>query len=176
MRWSSISLPACQEFRNVVMTARTYGGAVKRSVFTSFWPRVLTTVLHHVSRSQRPHWGNLRKEVSDSPCRDDSEEQKHQDISLDVWEGKLEANDEWLVFAVQPVVLSHIFFKTPNCEFSFLHREPRSCSWEVGEDPLDRKAVSVGSLSLYVFKESEYIENGKDGCDSIRARHLQMLQ
>jgi len=37
--------PACHELRKVVITARTYGGAVRRRVSTSLFFKVATTVL-----------------------------------------------------------------------------------------------------------------------------------
>jgi hypothetical protein len=67
------------------MTANTYGGAVKRSVSTSLYFRVATTVLETVRIYGRLRSSRYsREEVRNRSRSNDSKEKDHQNISLNI--------------------------------------------------------------------------------------------
>jgi len=72
------------------------------------------------------------KEISDGSGGDDSKEHEHQNISFDIRECKLSTLKETLLLRINPIILSNIFFQTPNGKLSFLFSQPSSGSWEVG--------------------------------------------
>jgi hypothetical protein len=141
-------LPACHELRKVVMTAKTYGGAVNSKVFTSLYLSVLTTVLADVSYEVQDSRANVREEIRHCSRRNNAKEHKHENISLDVRERKLQSNLERLMLAVNPIVLAYIFVESPNSQLTLFLSQPGRSSWEVWQNEVAEGSDCYGSHSF----------------------------
>ena len=73
-----------------------------------------------------------REEVGHRPARNDTEQQHHKHICLDIQERELGALPEGLMLRVNPIILADILLKTPRRQSTFLLCQPRGCPREVG--------------------------------------------
>lgn len=62
--------------------------------------------------------------------------QAYQNPHLDIHERRLETVPERLIFTVNPVVLTNVFFKSPDSHGCFLFIQPTSCAREIGQQEI----------------------------------------
>lgn len=84
------------------------------------------------------------EEVCDGATGDDTKQQCHENICLDVCKGQLEAMPEGLSFTADPIVHANIFLQSPGSQLALFLRQPLGRTREVGEDEEGKESNSDG--------------------------------
>jgi hypothetical protein len=88
------------------------------------------------------------EEVGDGATSDNTKQQCHENICLDVCKGELEAVPERLSFAADPIVHTNILLKPPGGELALFFRKPLGGTREVGEDEESNEGNSDGDCAF----------------------------
>lgn len=63
---------------------------------------------------------DLREEIGDRASGNDSEDEEHQNVYLDIYKSELQSVHERLLMTIHPIVHANILLQTPGGELTFL--------------------------------------------------------